>query len=328
MFSCSRDEQRAARRRVSQSRYSRNVTQLKRPLRTALRRRRRPGRRCSRIRRCAAARRAGVVDGANAGRTFDAVMLRKRDPVSAWSSRDRQIDERHVDDDDVVRASPAARRRARQRRRGVRRCEYDDAAPRSPRTAIQAGTTLAGPRAPRARAQPAVTRAGSRATRTSAAVRARRRTSGCAGTTAHREPQGYRDRRGLARRFSVCCISPSRRRAGSRARRAGREEPLSVAERSDFGLHQVRAEVEEQQQRRRAGRTSTISIAGTKPMKMYERISLRRTRHSSRRLARRNSWTRKYAAPAAIASAGDGIDDADERRDARRRPAARRAPAA
>jgi hypothetical protein len=32
-------------------------------------------------------------------------------------------------------------------------------------------------------------------------------------------------------------------------------------------------------------KNDTISSAGTTPMKMYDRISLRRTRHNSRRLA-------------------------------------------
>ena len=44
-----------------------------------------------------------------------------------------------------------------------------------------------------------------------------------------------------------------------------------------------------------------MSSAGTKPTKMYDRIILRRTRHSSRRFASTMRRNAKYVAPAAIA---------------------------
>ena len=56
-----------------------------------------------------------------------------------------------------------------------------------------------------------------------------------------------------------------------------------------------------------------ISSAGTKPMKMYETVSLRRTRHSSRCFMSANSRTAEDQRADDEREVADGVDELDRR---------------
>ena len=256
--------------------------------------------------------RSGRASAAVRGR--HGVTLFSSTPVSAAQLLPDRVVDQQVDDDRVARIAarretrpraPAGACRSPDRRRAARRCAYAQHAGEAGAVDPGRQRSAAARRAPTARPS---------RLRTPAAATARRR----ADVAARRDRPARR--RSTRPGYSPAALACRRvedagdvAAAGAldleRGRSARGSAPARLSARSRLC---TRYELKLKNSRNPHSRkNATISSAGTKPMKMYERISLRRTRHSRRRFASTISWN-------------DEVRGADGERERRRRCRRRR----